>query len=65
MTYREIAIQMKDDDSEHILLLVGDWIGNEGQRALSFPDAEPLDFDSNSMWEPELYEYLLANGVEF
>ena len=63
MTYREIAIQMKDD-SEDILFLVGEWIGNEGQRALDFPDAEPLDFDSNSMWEAELQEYLEGFGVE-
>ena len=64
MTYREIAIQMKDD-SERVLWLVGEWLGNEGQRALDFPDAEPLDLDSDSMWEPELYEYLRVNGVEF
>lgn len=63
MTYREIAIQMKDD-SDDILFLVGDWLGNEGQRALDFPDAEPLDFDPESMWEAELQEYLEGYGVE-
>jgi len=63
MTYREIALQMKDD-SESVLWLVGEWMGNEGKRALEFPDAEPLDFDPESMWEAELQEYLEGCGVE-
>ena len=63
MTYREIALQIKEDN-DRVLWLVGEWLGNEGQRAIDFPDAEPLDFDPESMWEAELQEYLEGCGIE-
>lgn len=59
MTYREIALNMLDDDSEEVLWDVGQWMGNEGGRAVDFPDAGPLDFDPENErdWVVRLREY--------
>ncbi len=65
MTYREIAMKATGRDDEKVLFAVGEWFGNEGQRALDFPDACPLNLEDDSdIDDAELQEYLEAQGIE-
>ncbi|NCC96730.1 MAG: hypothetical protein EOM02_07795 [Synergistales bacterium] len=46
-TYRDLAAQLTGNTFESRLAFVGEWMAGDGtscaERALSFPDAEPLD----------------------
>lgn len=55
MTYRQMLQAQGYKVNESNLFILGNWIGDEGQRGQEFPDAKPmakLGFE----WEAELFE---------
>ena len=66
MTYREIAAavvtgfeDLDDQKTEDTLYFVGLWIDGDGNRAMEFPDAEPIEEWSGD--DDRLLEYLILH----
>ena len=55
MTYREMLEGQGYAVNEWNLFILGNWLGNEGARAQTNPDAEPLE-ELSWEWEAELLE---------
>ena len=55
MTYREMLEKQGYKVNESNLFILGNWIGDEGERAQEFPDAEPIA-ELGWEWEAELFE---------
>lgn len=67
MTYREMLEKMDKKVTDGNLYKLGEWIDNQGSRAVNFPDSDPLNFDPQSDWEGEFPvdgwdEFEIASG---